>query len=262
MITIENFGISKSSNIINIANLAPSYLFESESLSTAVKTMISSEHRHLPIVSEKQEIAGILTHMDILNALLRGLSRNVPVSSFMTKHVVFCEPSASMGDVLRKMQTSRKDSLPLVKDSRLLGVVSEYDFVKLIYGKYVDTTIGERMSHKPLSIKHNTPVRDCIKTMVNTHYRRLPVVDGKNLVGILTAHDVLVHLSERGYSQTSLNDGVDGVMSTPVVYAGEHDDISYAVKLMIEHKIGGLPVIDEKNFPVGIITERDIVELL
>jgi CBS domain-containing protein len=59
-----------------------------------------------------------------------------------------------------------------------------------------------------------------------------------------------------------LNENIETIMSSHVVYVTEHDDISDAVKLMLEHRIGGLPVINEENALKGIITERDIIELL
>ena len=51
-------------------------------------------------------------------------------------------------------------------------------------------------------------------------------------------------------------------MSTPVSYVNEHDDVSEAVKIILENNIGGLPVINEENTLKGIVTERDIIELL
>lgn len=262
MINLEDIGINKSDNIAHIANLSPSYSFEFESLSSVVKTMLSSEHRLIPILSKKQDLIGIVNYMDILGALLRGLSRNTRISEFMTRHVIFCESIENISSVLQKIKVSRRDGIPLVKGTKLLGMVSEHDFVKLVFGKYLNMPIGKIMSHKPLFVNRDISVSTCMKTMVNTHYRRLPVVVNKGLVGIITGHDILRYLAEVNYNPTLLNESIETIMSTPVINVTEHDDVSTAVELMMENKIGGMPVINEENMVKGIITERDVVEML
>ena len=262
MIKLEDVGVSRSDSVIHIANLAPSYSFEFESLSTVIKNILSSEHRHIPIVSKNQDLVGIVTYMDILDALLRGASRTSKISQFMTKEVVFCEPSETIGMVMQKLRISRRDCLPLIKKGKLLGMVSENDFIKPLFGKYLDIPVGEIMSHKPFFITPSTSIRECIKTMVSVHYRRFPVVEKKELVGIVTGHDVLRHVDESNYNPSSFDEKIGNIMSTPVIHVHEHEDISDVIKLLIENKIGGVPVINEENALKGIITERDLIEVL
>lgn len=262
MIRLENLGISISNNIMHIANLAPAYSFEFGSLSDVVRTILSSEHRRIPIVSKKQELVGIITYMDILDALLRGLSRNTRISVFMTREVIFCEPDEVISTVLQKIKISRRDGLPVVKKMKLIGIVTEHDFVMLISGKYLSTPVSEVMTHKPFFITSNTSIHTCMKTMVNTHYRRLPIVNNKELVGIITTYNVLNYLNDINYNSTFLNENISSIMSTPVVFVTEQDDISDAIRRMKENHISGLPVINEENMLTGIITERDILELL
>ncbi len=262
MIKLSEFGINKSDSITHIANLAPSYSFEFESLGNVVKAILSSEHRLIPIVSKKQDLVGIANYMDILGALLRGMSRNTKISEFMTRQVVTCEPTETIDIVLQKIKISRRDGIPLVKNLKLIGIVSEHDFARLVLEKYLIIPIGEVMSHKPLSVTPDISISTCMKTMVNTHYRRLPVVHNKEVRGIVTGHDILRHLNTTNYNSVLLNESIENIISPRVIYVTEHDDVSTAVKLMIENKIGGLPVINEENSLKGIITERDIVELI
>ncbi|MBI1978582.1 MAG: CBS domain-containing protein [Candidatus Aenigmarchaeota archaeon] len=262
MIKLEDLGISKAESVIHIANLAPSYAFEFESLSTVVKTILSSDHRRIPVVSKRQEIVGIVTYMDILDALLRGLSKNVKISEFMTREVVFCEPSESIDFVLKKMKISKRDGLPLIKKNKLLGMVSESDFVKILYEKYLGVAVGDIMSHKPFFITQNISILECMKTMVNTQYRRLPVVEKNEMIGIVTGKDILRYLDGSNYNPTVMHNKTESIMTPHVFFVHPHEDVSSAVKMMIENKISGLPVITEKNVLKGIVTECDITELL
>ncbi|MBI2547495.1 MAG: CBS domain-containing protein [Candidatus Aenigmarchaeota archaeon] len=262
MIRLEDIGINKSDNIKHLANLTPSYSFEFDSLTSVVKTIISSEHRTIPIVSKSQEIVGIISYMDILNALLRGVSRNIRISDFMTRDMVLTEDTDSIGQALQKIKISRRDCLPVVKNKKLLGMVTEHDFVKLLTSKYFGIPVVEVMSHKPFYITPNTSIKNCIKTMVNTHYRRLPIVNDRMVIGIVTGHDVLRYLNEVNYNTSLLDENVESIMTSPIMYINEHDDVSNAIKLMNDNKIGGIPVIDEGSRLKGIITERDIIELL
>ncbi len=96
--------------------------------------------------------------------------------------------------------------------------------------------------------------------------RHLPVVDGGRLVGVVSQRDLLA----AGLSQALEFDGtqrrrflrsvaVSDVMSGAPITAGADLSLEGAAKLMLAHRIGCLPVVDEKGVPVGIVTETDLV---
>lgn len=100
--------------------------------------------------------------------------------------------------------------------------------------------------------------------------RRLPVVQDGRLVGILTLSDLLAletpdpgHRRGVGEIAGELAKLVVGVVMTrdPVcVYAS--DTVGRAAELMLEHKVGGLPVRDADARLVGVVTESDLFRLL
>ncbi len=262
MIKLEESGINKNESIVNIANLSPSYVFEFENISNTVKTIVTSGHRRIPVVSKANELVGILSYMDILDGLLRGLSGNTQISTFMTREIVFCDAAETIGSALQKMKISKRGGMPVMKSNKLVGIVSERDFIKLVANHHFDIQVGDVMTHRPFFIPKNTSVKNCIKAMVNTHYRRLPIVENKEVIGIVTGLDILHFIKNANYNPINLEENVESIMSTPVKYVGEQDDISDAVKLILENNIGGISVINEQNSLVGIITERDIIELI
>lgn len=125
--------------------------------------------------------------------------------------------------------------------------------------------VRDYMTTPVTTVKVETNFQDVLKLMREGNFRRAPVVnDQGKLVGIVTEAD-LMHASpspatslsiwELNYLLTKLT--VKKVMSTKVITIAPDTLIEDAAKLMVEHKIGGLPVI-EKGKIVGIITETDL----
>lgn len=96
--------------------------------------------------------------------------------------------------------------------------------------------------------------------------RHLPVVDGARLVGVVSQRDLLA----AGLSQALEFDGkqrrsflrsvaVAEVMSGSPISAPRDLSLEAAAKLMLEHRIGCLPIVDEKGSAVGIVTETDLL---
>ena len=129
--------------------------------------------------------------------------------------------------------------------------------------------VYERMSRHPMTVSPNTPVEQALKRMRDEKVRRFPVVDddGK-LVGIVSDKDLLyaapspatsLSIYELHYLYSRIT--VSQVMSREVITVEEDDPIEEAARIMVDNKIGGLPVMREGKL-VGIITETDIFKTL
>jgi acetoin utilization protein AcuB len=129
--------------------------------------------------------------------------------------------------------------------------------------------VYERMSRHPMTVSPNTPVEQALKRMRDEKIRRFPVVDddGK-LVGIVSDKDLLyaapspatsLSIYELHYLYSRIT--VSQVMTREVVTVEEDDPIEEAARVMVDNKIGGLPVMREGKL-VGIITETDIFKTL
>ena len=123
-----------------------------------------------------------------------------------------------------------------------------------------------------ITMAPTTPIHDAIQIMVKEGFRRIPVVDPgtKRLRGIITATDIIDYLGggekfqiiQRKYAGNffkAINEPVKSVMAREVVSIPIFAKISDAIELMKEHRVGGLPVVDEENRVWAIVTERDIV---
>ncbi len=106
--------------------------------------------------------------------------------------------------------------------------------------------------------------------MMAHRIRRLPVLDGERLVGIITLSDLLeVKQSDPGHrlglaeiAQELSRLVVSTVMRPKPVCTFDNDTVGHAAELLLQHKIGGLPVIDADQRLVGILTESNLFQLL
>ncbi len=127
-------------------------------------------------------------------------------------------------------------------------------------------------SKNVVTLPPTTNIMGTAKTMLKYGFRRVPIADaGTNrLVGIVTSLDIVDFLGGglrhnivknryKGNLAAAINEDVREIMKKDVVSLGVKDNISNAIKTMIERNIGGIPIVDDDNAVVGIVTERDFV---
>lgn len=128
--------------------------------------------------------------------------------------------------------------------------------------------IKDWMTPDPITIGPDTTLPEADRLMKECGIRRLPVVENGRLVGIITLGDVReaspsnatsLSIYELNYLISRLTVGT--MMTQDPITITPDTSIEAAARLMLEHKIGGLPVVDGTRV-VGIITESDIFRLL
>jgi predicted transcriptional regulator len=259
-IDLSLVGLDKEQKIVQLSELNPTYCFEKETIKEVVDKIIEKGHRRLPILSKDKKVVGIITTMDILAAFLRKQNFSEPISTIMNREVIFCDVNETLGNVLIKFKFSRRGGFPITKDGKLVGMISERDIIRRLTSVNFGITVEEVMTKKPFFINPNVSVLDAIKSMVNTHYRRLPLVKDKKLVGIFTSADALSYLKENDFNFSNLFVSISPIFTKEVYYIEKNKDLSEAIKEMVIRDVGGLPVVDEDKTLEGIITERDILE--
>ena len=129
--------------------------------------------------------------------------------------------------------------------------------------------VRDWMTSKVITVDGRTTLPDAHKLMRTNNIRRLPVVEHGKLVGIVTRSDIreaspsdatTLSVWEMQYLLSKLE--VRQIMTKSPVTILPDASIKEAARLMYEHKIGGLPVLDGKGRLRGIITESDIFRVL
>ncbi|ADV66993.1 CBS and ACT domain-containing protein [Deinococcus maricopensis] len=126
--------------------------------------------------------------------------------------------------------------------------------------------VRDWMTTRPMTVTPETPVLDALRILKERGFRRLPVMDGSKLAGIVTRKDLkdampskatTLSVWELNYMLSKLT--VGEMMSRPVVTADEGEYMEDAALRMQEHNVGGLPVLDTTGRMTGIITITDVL---
>lgn len=115
------------------------------------------------------------------------------VRDVMTQNPTSCDPSATVVDAAKVMASEDVGSVPVVKDGRLAGVVTDRDIVVRVLAEGRDpnsTTVGEIASSDLETVSPDDDLNTALRKMASAKVRRLPVVDGDELVGIVAQADV------------------------------------------------------------------------
>lgn len=123
------------------------------------------------------------------------------------------------------------------------------------------------MTANPLTVGPSDTMQRVEEIMHEHDIRQLPVIDGNKLVWIITDRDIrsflgLRSLGTRASQARATGTTVELVMTTNPVTLSLDDDLRDAVELLIEEKIGGIPVMDAEERLVGIATYVDVLRYL
>jgi acetoin utilization protein AcuB len=108
------------------------------------------------------------------------------------------------------------------------------------------------MTKDPVAIGPGEMLAEARKKIDKGDFRRLPVVEDGQLIGIITDRDLRQHVGQLEHTR------VDAVMSKPVITVAPDMLLDQAANLLVKHKVGGLPVMDGGKL-VGIITAIDML---
>ncbi len=125
--------------------------------------------------------------------------------------------------------------------------------------------VGTRMTPNPITITPDISIAEAMERMKRENVRRFPVVDkDRNLIGLVSYTDLLyaspssaTSLSMWEISYLLAQVKVKEVMTKEVITSTEDSTLEEAARLMVDNKVGSLPVLRDGTL-VGIITESDI----
>jgi CBS domain-containing protein len=115
--------------------------------------------------------------------------------------------------------------------------------------------VRDRMVSTVVTIEPGTGVVDAAKRMIQEEKGPLPIVEGERPVAIVTDRDIIAHVVAEGRDPRSMT--VDEIASQDLVTIGPEKDINEARRLMDEHQLDRIVVVEDDRL-VGIISEADI----
>ena len=118
-------------------------------------------------------------------------------------------------------------------------------------------SIQEAMTPNPTTIKATTAAQEAARTMKSEDVGSLPIVEGDKLVGVVTDRDLAIRIVAEG---RGVDTTVGEIASKDVVTVDPEQTIDEAARLMAEHQVRRLPVVEEDGRLVGILAQADIAQ--
>jgi len=103
-------------------------------------------------------------------------------------------PNAMVIDAIQVMDEKNVGALPVVENGALVGIVSERDYTRKVILKgrsSKETPVSDIMTKQLVTVNPNHSVTECMRIMTEKRVRHLPVLEGSNLIGILSIGDVV-----------------------------------------------------------------------
>ena len=117
-------------------------------------------------------------------------------------------------------------------------------------------SIRDAMTSNPRGIETSTPVAEAAQIMKSEDVGSVPILEGDRLVGMLTDRDIVVRVVAEGKDPQSTNAG--DVASRDLVTIDPQQNLDEALRLMAQHQVRRLPVVEEDGRLVGILAQADV----
>jgi CBS domain-containing protein len=240
----------------------------------AAELMKELHIRHLPVLDEDVPV-GMVSERDLLSAIgwwgnsrkylhtpIADWAERLPVAEIMSTPLCYLRPDVSPDRAARLMLDKKISAAAVVREGRLLGIVTETDFLQCCTGTapWQQQRIIEYMTAHVLQVSPGESIRTAWRLMREKRIRHLVVMDNDLLRGILSDRDLLAGITWQAAGPHGIQDQVQHVMTTRVSTIAPEATLANAAKRMIDGRFGALPVIDSGDL-VGIVTETDLLRI-
>jgi predicted transcriptional regulator len=127
---------------------------------------------------------------------------------------------------------------------------------------FMEVTVDEFTSAAPITVDLNADLQDAHALMTSNNIRHLPVMDGRNVSGIISERDLMANFGKPWSPQMR----VKNIMNSSILIAHANDDLGEVAFRLSKEKKGSAIILDENDELYGIFTTTDalnaLVELL
>lgn len=114
------------------------------------------------------------------------------IAGFMKREIVTADPGETVEAVARRMGGARVGAVVLVEGERLAGLFSERDLLTRVVAEGRDpssTRVGDVATRQVSTVSADASLRECAEELKKHNMRHLPVVEGRQPIGIISARD-------------------------------------------------------------------------
>lgn len=217
--------------------------------------------RELYVVDDRGRLMGYLDISDVLRVV--DTRSNITIKGFV-RDAAQVGPDTSLIEVARAIIDAYTNSAAVVDEDGTLqgGVLFSELFPILISRRTISGRVGDVMSREPVTCAPEDPIHKIYNLIVSSGFIAFPVVQEDEVIGIVSRRDLLragnIRISVKNQADTT----VSRVMTTPVITVTPDDQVATAARLIVDHDISILPVIDERKRIVGVIDRHDVASCL
>jgi len=176
---------------------------------------------------------------------------SILVKDVMVREVAYAEIPGNRDDVLKTLQDRKVSGLPVVKKGEVVGIITRTD---LLRNREEDQT-ALLMTRDPVVISQEKSIVEASKLLIQHKIRRLPVVEGKKLVGLITVADIV-----RVAEGMNITESIEPYLEKETVVLWSEMPLPVAGSIMEFAAVEACPVIDTDLKLVGMISDRDLIK--
>jgi CBS domain-containing membrane protein len=250
-------------------------LTKTQSVPLAESLMKMKRVRHLPVVDGDGMLVGLVTHRDLLGAKLSDQSPlndderssqelSIPVSSIMQENVWTVSPNTMANKAANLLRDHRFGCLPVVEDGKLVGIITEADFVEAVVlgerdEKLPAPMVSDAMTPSPVFVTLPATIGDAREMMKERSIRHLPLAtDTGDLIGIITERDLRVADGVAGGAE----DIALSLIGTDPPFVVDAETPLHSVLNEMADERKGSAMVTQDGELVGILTTTDACRYL
>lgn len=225
----------------------------------------------VPVIDAGGRAVGTVSRTDLL-AVAAECRRRVAVRDVMRQPPTMAQEEMELTSAVELMRRHQLSALMVVNDGgRYRGLLCDRDALEALAGRappreMLELEVERVMSPDPAVIGEEATVLDAARILIEGGFRHLPVVDtDRRLVGIISERDIrsvagdLFALGR--LNEDELGDSITSLMASSPIAVRTGTALVDVIDVFTREKVGALPVIDDDERVVGIVSYIDVLRL-
>jgi CBS domain-containing protein/signal transduction histidine kinase len=195
--------------------------------------------RRIVLVDNNKNYVGVVLQEELFDYLEEDVYKvDLKMSDILDldKELITADVSNSTNDILKLMQKNKCGSIIITKDNKLSGIITEKDILNITFlGDSLDENVSANMTSPVITANLEMLVTDVLSLMKVNNIRRIIILEGDKILGILTNRDILKHI--RGNYTRILQNKIKHAqeimdfLPEPIieVYHSNHEDLIYSM---------------------------------
>jgi len=176
------------------------------------------------------------------------------ISDIATPDFVEVGVDKRLGKIRAIFEREKPTGVVVMDDGEYVGVIGEKNLVR---SRVEDGTKASALMKSAPRVDRHEDVREVARMLVEGDTQIAPVYEGEQLYGMITGDAILRAVLDNLDALT-----VDQIYTGDVITVGEKDRVGQVINSLREHGISRLPVVDDGDHLVGVVTTHDIVEFV